>query len=229
MDEATAHTLKFVDEWMDGDFTLLLQNTDLLRDRVSDVLGYIRRTPDKLVKIQETANGKEYIYPFSKDDLGGITSITLLVLKIMHRMEIDREATKDLDDLLTVSEAVAFGLLNLLTRDDEGESLRSAVALYAPPSDAARAWMKVKQASGGRHINSDRQIRDWLITALQAARAGVKSNELASDAVNNDLTERADSLEGIELAVYEWVNSGKSKDPFGTVWKHIYRQSKKTN
>lgn len=226
VDEGAMHLWEQIDEWGGGDFTELLQSQQELRDRISDVFGYVRRTPGRLVTAKTTATGATVnTYPFSGEDLRAIAGLTLQLITVVTRMEIDREAVKQIDDTISAGEAVGLGLGFLLSNKDEGETLRAAVDFYTPANTNIRDWIKATKAGRKTRDGWDKEVRSWLHNKLIEAWEGC-SREDAYKAVQISLDERADSLEGVELAAHQWITD--SKDPCGTLWKSIDRARDKT-
>lgn len=228
IDENTANILEFIGEWGEGDFTKLLQYTGELRDSVSDVLGYVRRTDGKLVHRENTKQGGIYHYPFTDGEMGKIVALTLQILTVMSRMEMTRESVKELDDLLDVGESVGLALGELLSNRDDGDALRRAVSAYKPPTGSVLNWINFRKP-GPKPTEDAKQVRAWLRLALIDAYRDAPSQDEAYVTVKKDLEARADQLEGLELGAFKWLQAEESNpkaDPCGTLWRDIRRKTK---
>ena len=226
VDENTLTLLEFFMKWGEEDFEKLLQYMMELRDRISDVLGYVRRTEGKLVRRENTKQGAVYHHAFTDDEMGEIISLTLKLITVMERMGISREKIPELDDLLNAGEQIGLALGDLLANRDNGDALRQTASLYKPPSGAIVNWLTLTK-TGPKPTDDAKAIRSWLRVALINALRNSPNQDKAYEAVRDDLEDRKTQLAGLELGAYQWIQKQEAKpkgDPCGTLWRDIRRK-----
>jgi hypothetical protein len=229
IDEQTFNVLEFFINWGGGDFTKMLQYRDELQSAVSDVLGYVRRTRGALARHEVNENRKVHHYPFGDDDLASVTGLTLKLIAVISRMEIDRKKVNDLDNLLNIGEAVGLGLGKLLSNEDNGEALRAAAARFTPFPANVAGWIEATRTGRRGTEGREKEVRSWLHSKLLEAWKNCTRPE-AYEVVRNWLYDNADQLEGVELWAYEWVNKQEESlksDPCGTLWRSLDRANAK--